>query len=71
MDTYKLTIKNPSKHTLALLQLLRTDESIELEAEDISIPQPQVNETRRRLDLIEKGEITTRSWDEAKKDVFK
>ena len=61
-ERYKKLIKN---------KVNNINESIELEAEEISVPQSQINETRRRLDLIEKGEITTRSWKEAKKDIFK
>ena len=36
-----------------------------------TIPQWQQDEVNRRLQLIEKGEIKTRSWNEAKKHVFK
>lgn len=36
-----------------------------------TISQWQQDEVNRRLQLIENGEIKTRSWDEAKKDVFK
>ena len=36
-----------------------------------TIPQWQQDEVNRRVQLIEKGEIKTRSWNEAKKDVFK
>ena len=36
-----------------------------------AIPQWQQDEVNRRLQLIESGKIKTRSWDEAKKDVFK
>ena len=36
-----------------------------------AIPRWQQDEVNRRLQLIEKGEIKTRSWDEAKKHVFK
>ena len=35
------------------------------------IPQWQQDEVNRHLQLIEKGEIKTRSWNEAKKHVFK
>lgn len=39
--------------------------------EDFDVPKWQVNEVQRRMDLMEKGEIKSRSWDEAKKDIFK
>ena len=35
-----------------------------------AIPQWQQDEVNRRLQLIEKGKIKIRSWNEAKKDVF-
>ena len=37
----------------------------------VAVPQSQQNEVYRRLDLIEKGEMKTRSWKEAKNDIFK
>jgi hypothetical protein len=37
---------------------------------DIIIPQWQQEEVNKRLSLVEKGEMKTRSWDEAKKDIF-
>lgn len=37
----------------------------------ISIPEWQQDEVKKRLNSIKKGEHTTRSWDEAKKDIFK
>lgn len=39
--------------------------------EDFDVPKWQVNEVQRRMDLMEKGEIKSRSWDKAKKDIFK
>lgn len=30
-----------------------------------------MDEVSRRVDLIAKGEMKTRSWEEAKKDIFK
>ncbi len=43
----------------------------DLGEENIHIPEWQINETERRLKLIAKGELKTRSWDEAQKDLFK
>lgn len=37
----------------------------------VSIPEWQQDEVKKRLNSIEKGEHSTRSWDEAKKDIFK
>lgn len=38
---------------------------------DDEAPTWQQEEVNKRLQLIEKGEMKTRSWDEAKKDIFK
>ena len=40
-------------------------------SEEEAIPQWQQEEVNRRLQLIEEGDMKTRSWDEAKKDIFK
>lgn len=47
------------------------DKIEDLLKKEATIPQWQINETQRRLDLVDKGEMKTRSWDEAKKDIFK
>jgi len=41
------------------------------EGEYTDIPEWQIKETQRRLDLVKKGEISTRNWDEAQKDIFR
>jgi hypothetical protein len=41
------------------------------EGEYLEVPEWQMKETQRRLKLVDKGEMSTRSWDEAKKDIFR
>jgi hypothetical protein len=36
-----------------------------------NVPEWQITESQRRLDLVDKGQMKTRSWDDAKKDIFK
>jgi hypothetical protein len=35
------------------------------------IPEWQTTEVKKRLDLIENGDMKTRDWEKAKKDIFK
>ena len=35
-----------------------------------AIPAWQQDEVNRRIQLVEKGEMKTRNWEEAKKDIF-
>ena len=54
----------------AFLSFIKTLDYVSVSKED-SIPEWQQQEVNKRLQLIEKGEMKTRSWDEAKKDIFK
>lgn len=40
-------------------------------SQDQQIPDWQKEEISNRLSKLESGEITSRSWEEAKKDIFK
>jgi hypothetical protein len=52
------------------LSFIRTLDYVSIKNED-AIPQWQQDEVKRRLELVDKGEMNTRSWDEAKGDIFK
>lgn len=39
--------------------------------EEEPVADSQQKEVQRRLELLEKGEMTSRSWEEAEKEVFK
>jgi len=54
----------------AFLSFINTLDYVSVSKEE-SIPAWQQQEVNRRLHLIEKGEMKTRSWDEAKKDIYK
>ena len=40
-------------------------------SDEIEIPLDHQIEVNRRLSLLEDGKLKTRSWEEAKKDIFK
>lgn len=54
----------------AFLSFIKTLDYVSVCNEE-AIPAWQQQEVNSRLQLIEKGEMKTRSWDEAKKDIFK
>ncbi len=54
----------------AFLSYVRTLDYVSVDEGD-DIPQWQQDEVARRLELIELGKMTARSWDEASKDVFR
>jgi len=39
--------------------------------EEVNIPQWQIEEGKKRIQQIESGEIKTRPWAEARKELFK
>lgn len=53
----------------AFLSYVRTLDHVSVDEGD-DIPQWQQEEVARRLELIESGKMTARSWDEASKDIF-
>lgn len=54
----------------AFLSFIQTLDYVSISTED-EIPQWQQDEVNRRLKLVEKGEMKTRNWEEAKQDIFK
>jgi len=40
-------------------------------SDEINIPLEQQQEAQRRLKLVQEGKMKTRSWSEAKQDIFK
>jgi len=53
----------------AFMSFIKTLDYVSVSNEE-TIPAWQQEEVQKRMQLIEKGEMKTRSWDEAKKDVF-
>ena len=54
----------------AFLSFIKTLDYVSVSKEE-AIPALQQQEINRRLQLIEKGEMKTRSWEEPKKDIYK
>lgn len=54
----------------AFLSFIKTIDYVSV-LDEIDIPLEQQLEAKRRLNLIEEGKMKTRSWSEAKQDVFK
>jgi hypothetical protein len=66
----RITLDIPDNKYKFFLELVNSLDFIKIE-ESEAVPQWQQDEVARRLDLIEKGELKTRSYEEAKKDIFK
>jgi hypothetical protein len=66
----QITINIPDHKYQFFMELIKSLKFVKVE-EPEAIPQWQQDEVSKRLDLIEKGEMKTRSWKKAKKDIFK
>lgn len=55
----------------AFLSFIKTLNYVSVSKENHIIPERQQKEVNRRMQLLEKGEMKTREWDEARKDIFK
>ncbi len=66
----EITLKVDEKKFKAFLSFIKTIDYVSV-LDEIDIPLEQQLEAKRRLNLIEEGKMKTRSWSEAKQDVFK
>ena len=66
----KITLDIDDSRFDAFLSYIKTLDYVTIKKEDV-IPQWQQEEVNKRLQMIDQGEMKTRSWDEAKKEVFK
>jgi len=66
----KITLDIQDNKFDTFLRFIKTLDYVSINKED-EIPQWQQDEVNKRLKLINSGEMKTRSWEEAKKDVFK
>ena len=66
----KITLDIQDSQFDTFLSFIKTLDYVAVNQEN-ETSQWQQDEVNRRLQLIENGEIKTRIWDEAKKDVFK
>jgi hypothetical protein len=54
----------------AFLSFIKTLDYVSV-SDEINIPLEQQQEVQRRLELVQEGKMKTRSWSEAKQDIFK
>jgi len=66
----KVTLDIQDSRFDTFLSFIQTLDYVSINMEEV-IPQWQQDEVNKRLELINSGEMKTRSWDEAKKDIFK
>jgi hypothetical protein len=52
------------------LSFIKTLDYVSISKNDM-IPELQQAEVNRRMELVSKGNMTVRSWDEARKELFK
>ena len=65
----KLTLEIQDSRFKTFLDFIKTLDYVSIQED--AIPQWQQDEVNKRLELINKGKMKTRNWDEAKKDIFK
>ena len=65
----KITLDIQDARFDAFLNFIKTLDYVSINDEH-TIPQWQEDEVSRRSQLIDKGEMKTRSWNEAAKDIF-
>jgi hypothetical protein len=66
----KITLDIKDSRFNTFLAFIKTLDYVSVNEEE-EIPLWQEEEVNKRLDLIAKGDMNTRSWNEAKKDIFK
>ncbi len=67
----KITLDIKDSRFNAFLELIGSLKYVSVCSDQEDIPQEQIDEVNRRLELIANGEMKTRSWDEARSDIFK
>jgi len=66
----QITLNIADKKFKAFIEFIKTLDYVSISKEE-EIPQWQQEEVKERLELVDKGQMKTRSWDEAEKDIFK
>ncbi|MFZ6053146.1 addiction module protein [Halocola ammonii] len=66
----RITLNIEEENYQAFLDFLKTLSYVSI-SEGYKIPESHKAEVNERLEEIEKGNMKTRSWEEAKKDIFK
>ncbi|MCA1761957.1 MAG: addiction module protein [Flavobacteriales bacterium] len=66
----KLILNIEESKYRAFLSFIETLDYVSVSKNE-DLPVWQQEEVKRRMDLVAKGEMKARTWDEARKDVFK
>jgi len=66
----QITLNIDESKFKAFLSFIKTLDYVSV-SDEIDIPIEQQQETERRIKLLQEGKMKTRSWNEAKQDVFK
>jgi len=66
----EITLKVPDTKLSFFMELV-DQLGLEIKDDEINIPVEQQQETQRRLELVKEDKMKTRSWSEAKQDIFK
>ena len=67
----KIILEIQDDRLKAFMELIQTLDYVSVKKDEELLPKWQEEEVNRRLELIESGEMKTRDWKVAKKDIFK
>ncbi|WP_162340896.1 addiction module protein [Cyclobacterium salsum] len=73
-DNYKhmkITLEIQDERFKTFMDFIQTFDYVSIKTDESSPTQWQEEEVNRRLELIESGEMKTRDWELAKKEIFK
>lgn len=66
----KITLDIQDSRFDTFMSFIKTLDYVSITKEDV-IPKWQQDEVNKRLELVNSGEMKTRRWNEAQKDIFK
>lgn len=66
----QITLNIDESKFKAFLSFIKTLDYVSV-SDEIDIPLEQQQEAERRLKLVREGKMKTRSWNQAKQDIFK
>lgn len=66
----QITLNIDESKFKAFLSFIKTLDYVSV-SDEIDIPLEQQQEAERRLKLVQEGKMKTRSWNQAKQDIFK
>ena len=67
----KITLEIQDERFKTFMEFIQTLDYVSVKKDEEFLPKWQEEEVNRRLELIESGEMKTRDWEVAKKDIFK